>query len=56
MLSFFNLCNFLFCKGKYWFYNVYECIFLRGFKIGNFNFYIVGGVENGEFICIGDVK
>lgn len=28
----------------------------RGPRNGNFNLHIVGGAENGEFICIGDVK
>lgn len=43
-------------KGKHWSYNVHECAIQRGARNGNFNLHIVGGAENGEFICVGDVK
>ena len=42
-------------KGKHWSQSVHECILLRG-SSGNFNLHIVGGAENGEFICIGEVR
>lgn len=51
-----NLRNSLPRKGKHWSYNVLECVIQRGPRNGNFNLHIVGGAENGEFICIGDVK
>lgn len=42
-------------KGRHWSQNVHECVLLRG-STGNFNLHIVGGAENGEFICIGEVR
>lgn len=42
-------------KGRHWSQNVHVCVLLRG-SSGNFNLHIVGGAENGEFICIGEVR
>lgn len=43
-------------KGKHWSQTVHECALQRDSRNGNFNLHIVGGAENGEFICIGDVR
>lgn len=55
MSSLSSLRNSLPRKGKHWSYHVHECVIQRG-PNGNFNLHIVGGAENGEFICVGDVK
>lgn len=55
MSSVSSLRNSLPRKPKHWSYNVLECSIQRG-PNGNFNLQIVGGAENGEFICVGDVK
>ncbi|XP_068758542.1 membrane-associated guanylate kinase, WW and PDZ domain-containing protein 3-like isoform X1 [Montipora capricornis] len=55
MSSVSSLRNSLPRKSKHWSYSVLECAIQRG-PTGNFNLHIVGGAENGEFICVGDVK
>ena len=43
-------------KGKHWSQHVRDTLLLRSPSSGNFNLHIEGGAENGEFICVGEIR